>query len=97
MSILDQCCICKSEDGFIKNELIFNYIQYIDSILPKLSLLISKYSIWWKFNPKSKLKDYFMKKNIHLDEYFCPEDLEKKLVDSLLAYQTLLYEIKFLL
>ena len=92
LSILDQCRICKSEDGFIKNELIFNYIQYIDSILPKLSLLISKYSIWWKFNPESKLKDYFMKKNIHLDEYFCPEDLEKKLVDSLLAYQTLEYQ-----
>lgn len=52
------------------------YVNFIQNkLLPQLTSLATKYSLWWTFKPNSLLKAYLNDREINLDKYFCPNDL----------------------
>jgi hypothetical protein len=52
------------------------YRDYItQNLIPRIHLMLSKYSVWWTFKSNSTLQTYLKEHKVFLKKYFTPEEL----------------------
>jgi hypothetical protein len=85
----DQCDACDRIGGPSKDSFLQMYCSFInDKLLPEITSLADKYSVWWSFKPESALKQYLNNREIELNEYFCPEELLSMIATILISKNT---------